>query len=47
VVKGRATFRSFKIRNRKHAVQELFKRRTAAGCIYPSKTANTCGSAHK
>ena len=31
VVKGRATFRSLKTRNRKHAVEELFKRRTAVG----------------
>jgi hypothetical protein len=31
VVKGRPTFRSLKTRNRKHAVDELFKRRTAVG----------------
>jgi len=31
VVNGRPTFRSLKTRNRKHAVVELFKRRTAVG----------------
>ena len=30
-VNGRPTFRSLKTRNRKHAVEELFKRRTAVG----------------
>lgn len=30
-VKGRPTFRSLKTCNRKHAVEELFKRRTAVG----------------
>ncbi len=46
VVNGRPTFRSLKTRSRKHAVEELFKRRTAVGAgedPYAERKAVTTG----